>query len=149
MYSIDLCGFSTGGCIAQVYVATCPERVAGLVLADTFTPELLNRREWLQRSAMLRATVPPVRLVGYKRVEKVMVWLQERFQRGVNGDCENIERFRAEGPKMDTDEFTKVIRAVATFHETTLDLFDDFRPDAGILWEERTGVHSATRPEAG
>ena len=117
-----LCGLSTGGCIAQVYAAAHHNQVAGLVLADTFTPELLTRREWLQRSAMLRATVPPVRLVGYERVEKAMVWLQERFQRGVSGDYGNIEQLRSEGPKMDTDEFAKVIRAVATFHETALDL---------------------------
>lgn len=117
-----LCGLSTGGCIAQVYAARCPDRVAGLVLADTFTPELLTRGEWLQRSAMLKATVPPVRLVGYERVEKAMVWLQERLQRGVSGDYENIERLRAEGPKMATEEFAKVIRAVANFHETALDL---------------------------
>ena len=117
-----ICGLSTGGCIAQVYAARYPDRIAGLVLADTFTPELLDRREWLQRSAMLRATVLPVRLVGYERVEKAMVWLQERFQRGVSGDYENIERLRTAGPRMATDEFAKVIRAVASFHGTVLDL---------------------------
>lgn len=117
-----ICGLSTGGCIAQVYAARYPDGVAGLVLADTFTPELLDWRERLQRSAMLRATVPPVRLVGYERVEKALVWLQERFQRGASGDYENIEHLREGGPKMTTDEFAKVIRAVATFHETALDL---------------------------
>ncbi len=116
-----LCGLSMGGCIAQAYAATHSDRLAGLVLADTFSPELFNRREWLQRSVMLQATIPPVRLVGYKRVEKAMVWLQERFQTGVSGDYDNIEQLRAEGQKMTTDEFAKVIRAVATFHETEID----------------------------
>lgn len=105
-----------------MYAATHPDRLAGLVLADTFGPELLNRRDWLQRSAMLRATVLPVRLVGYQRVEKALVWLQERFQEGVSGDYERIERLRTEGPKMETDEFAKVVRAVASFHETEIDL---------------------------
>lgn len=31
------------------------------------------------------------------------------------------ERLRTDDPKMDTDEFAKVIRAVATFHETGID----------------------------
>ncbi|NHN49908.1 alpha/beta fold hydrolase [Halostella sp. JP-L12] len=118
-----LCGLSTGGCIAQAYAARHSDRLAGLVLADTFAPELLDRREWLQRVVMLRAAIPPVRLVGYERVEKAMVWLQERISgRGVSGDYGEIERLRAEGPKMETDEFAKVIRAVAAFHETEVDL---------------------------
>ncbi len=116
-----ICGLSTGGCIAQVYAAAHPDRVAGLVLADTFTPELFNRREWLQRSAMLKATIPPVRLVGYQRVEKGMVWLQEWFSRGASGDYEQIEQLRTESPEMETAEFAKVIRAVADFHETAID----------------------------
>ncbi|MFB6140372.1 MAG: alpha/beta fold hydrolase [Halosimplex sp.] len=65
-----LCGLSTGGCIAQVYAARHPDRVAGLVLADTFAPDYLSVGERFQRSLMLRATIPPVRLVGYERVEK-------------------------------------------------------------------------------
>ncbi|WP_227356805.1 alpha/beta fold hydrolase [Haladaptatus salinisoli] len=118
-----LCGLSTGGCIAQAYAAAHPDRVAGLVLADTFTPELFDRFEWLQRSALLKATIPPVRLVGYERVEKVLVWLHERISgKEVGGDYEKIERLRAAGPKMDADEFAKVIRAVATFHEAEVDL---------------------------
>ena len=117
-----ICGLSTGGCIAQADAARYPDRLAGLVLADTFTPELLTRGEWFQRVVLLRATIPPVRLVGYERVEKVMVWLQERVAgEGVSGDYEQIERLRATGPKMTTAEFAKVIRAVASFHETEID----------------------------
>lgn len=118
-----ICGLSMGGCIAQVYAARHSDRLAGLVLADTFTPELLDRREWVQRSLLLRATVSPVQLLGYERVEKALVWLQRRLSgAGVSGDYERIERLRAEGPNMTTAEFAKVIRAVATFHETALDL---------------------------
>jgi pimeloyl-ACP methyl ester carboxylesterase len=117
-----LCGLSMGGCIAQVYAARHPERVAGLVLADTFAPPLQSRGEWLQRSVLLRAIVPLVRLVGYQRVERAMVWLQERLSPGASGDYGNIERLREEGATMTTAEFAKVIRAVASFHETDLDL---------------------------
>ncbi|MFC4448895.1 alpha/beta fold hydrolase [Halorussus aquaticus] len=118
-----VCGLSTGGCIAQAYAAAHSDRLAGLVLADTFTPELFDRREWLQRSVALRAAVPPVRLVGYERVERALVWLQRRLHGdGVSGDYEKIERLRRDGPEMETDEFAKVVRAVAAFHETAVDL---------------------------
>ncbi|KTG27945.1 alpha/beta fold hydrolase [Haloferax profundi] len=118
-----LCGLSTGGCIAQVYAARHDEQLRGLVLADTFTPDLLSFRERLQRSLLLRATIPPVRLVGYERVERVLNWVQERLGgTDATGDYENIEQLRADAPKMPTDEFAKVIRAVASFHETDVDL---------------------------
>ncbi|WP_224268764.1 alpha/beta fold hydrolase [Haloprofundus salinisoli] len=118
-----LCGLSMGGCIAQVYATRHADRISGLVLADTFTPELLSRSEWLQRSVLLRATVPPVRLIGYERVEKAMVWFQKRLSgEGVSGNYGNIERIRETGPKMETDEFAKAIRALAAFHETAVDL---------------------------
>jgi pimeloyl-ACP methyl ester carboxylesterase len=118
-----VCGLSTGGCIAQVYASRYPGRLRGLVLADTFTPELRGWGEWLQRSAALRATVLPVRLLGYERVEKLLVWIQQRLHgRGVSGDYESVERLRASGPKMTASEFAKVVRAVAAFHETRVDL---------------------------
>jgi pimeloyl-ACP methyl ester carboxylesterase len=118
-----LCGISMGGCIAQVYAAAYPDRLAGLVLADTFTPELTSLGEWVQRSLMLRAAIPPARLVGYERVERAIAWLQERISGpGVSGEYEKIQRLRAERPKMETEEFAKVIRALAAFHETEIDL---------------------------
>ncbi|WP_332897242.1 alpha/beta fold hydrolase [Haladaptatus sp. CMSO5] len=116
-----LSGHSTGGCIAQVYAARYPDKISGLILADTFMPELLTRGEWFQRSVMLKATIPPVRLIGYERVEKAMVWFQERLSAGASGNYENIEQLRRAGPKMETNEFAKVIRAVASFHETNID----------------------------
>ncbi|PSP97297.1 hypothetical protein BRC94_10540 [Halobacteriales archaeon QS_5_70_17] len=96
--------------------------MGGLVLADTFAPEVLGIGEWLQRSVLLRAVIPPVRLLGYERVERAMVWLRERLQgEGTSGDYERIERPRAEGPRMTTAEFAKVIRAVAAFDRTDVD----------------------------
>ena len=135
-----ICGLSTGGCIAQVYAARYPETLSGLVLADTFTPEILNWREWLQRSVLLRATIPPVRFVGYERVEKAMVWLQERVQgEEVSGDYEKVEHLRAAGPKMETVEFAKVIRAVVRFPETKLDLSAIAVPTLVLYGEHEPG----------
>lgn len=116
-----LVGLSLGGCIVQTYAAANPEKVAGMVLVDTFSPEVTDWRERLQ-FLMLKATVPPVKLVGYERVEKVMVWLQERIQPGAGGDYERIEELREESPKMSSAEFEKVIGALTRFHESDLDL---------------------------
>lgn len=133
-----------------MYAATRPERLAGLVLADTFTPELFDRREWLQRSAMLRAAVPPVRLLGYERVERAMVWLQQRLHgEDVSGDYETIERLRAEGPKMATDEFAKVVRAVAAFHETAVDLSAITVPTLVLYGEHEPGFVRRHAPKLG
>ncbi|HKJ59468.1 MAG TPA: alpha/beta hydrolase [Halobacteriales archaeon] len=115
-----LCGLSMGGCIAQVYAARHPDRIAGLVLADTFTPDMTRWDERLQL-ALLRATVVPARLVGYERVERAMVWLNERLRTGVSGDYERIRQLRAAGSRVETDEFAKVVRAVADFSRTSVD----------------------------
>ena len=145
-----VCGLSTGGCIAQMYAAARPDRLSGLVLADTFTPELFDWREWLQRSLMLKATIPPVRFVGYERVEKAMVWLQEQFQgEEVSGDYEEIERLRADGPKMATDEFAKVIRAVATFHETETDYATISAPTLVLYGEHEPAFVRRHAPKLG
>jgi pimeloyl-ACP methyl ester carboxylesterase len=119
---VVVCGHSMGGCIAQTYAARDPGRLSGLVLADTFAPRVLSRSEWIQRSLLLRATVPPVRLVGYERVERALVWLHERLSPGASGDYGAVRALRADGPGMATDEFAKVVRAVARFHETDVAL---------------------------
>ncbi|MFC7135047.1 MULTISPECIES: alpha/beta fold hydrolase [Salinibaculum] len=116
-----VCGLSLGGAIAQVYAARHPDRLAGLVLADTFGPEPLSRGERLQRRLLVRL-VPLVRLVGYEWVERAMVAVQERFDRGVSGNYGSIERIRAEGPRMATDEFDKVVRALAAYEDVDVDL---------------------------
>ncbi|WP_254544298.1 alpha/beta fold hydrolase [Halomarina pelagica] len=117
-----LCGLSMGGMIAQTYAAAHPDRLAGLILADTFTPRILTRGEWFLRRVALNALIPPVRLVGYERVERANVWLTERLFGGVSGDYGRIERLREAGPKMTTDEFAKVIRSMTRFHGASIDL---------------------------
>lgn len=115
-----LCGLSLGGCIAQVYAARHPEKISGLVFADTFTPALSTFAERLQL-AVLQSAVYPVRLVGYERVQAVMTWVHERLNSGSSGDYDTIQRLQAEMPEMSTAEFTKVIRAIGTYRETAVD----------------------------
>lgn len=117
-----LCGLSMGGLIAQTYAATRPDRVAGLVLADTFAPRIGSRSEWFLRRIALNALIPPVRILGYERVEKANMWLTERFVGGAGGDYERIERLHESGPGMTTGEFAKMIRSMTRFHEASLDI---------------------------
>jgi pimeloyl-ACP methyl ester carboxylesterase len=116
-----LCGQSMGGLIAQVYATRHPEEISGLVLADTFAPEFLGRTERLLRSVALRATIPPVRFLGYERIERAMVRFYEWLDPGAAGDYDEIVRLRTEATPISAAEFAKVIRAVASFHKTTID----------------------------
>ena len=111
-----ICGLSMGGCIAQVYAERYPDGLSGLVLADTFGPTPLSLGERVQRRA-LRATVPLARLVGYERVERAMVRIQERLSPGVSGEYQRIEAIREAGPTMETAEFEKVLGALVNFGE--------------------------------
>lgn len=131
-------GISTGGCIAQVYAARHPESISGLVLADTFTSAVLDWRDRVQFAA-LKATIPPARFVGYERVETVKNWLHERFDRGASGNYENIEQLRKGAPAMGTDEFAKVIRAMASFPEMEVDLSAISVPTLVLYGENELG----------
>jgi pimeloyl-ACP methyl ester carboxylesterase len=134
-----ICGLSLGGCIAQKYATTYPDRLSGLVLADTFTPGEWRWPERLQW-AMLRTTIPLTRLVGYQRVEKAMVWLQERMGgERVSGDYGRIERLRATGPTMETEEFAKVIRTLLDIPRETNGLSSVSVPTLVIYGEHELG----------
>lgn len=114
-----VCGLSLGGCIAQVYAERYPDGLSGLVLADTFGPTPLSLDERIQRG-LFSAIIPPVRLFGYERVEKAVVWLQERFSEGASGEYEHVEHIHAAGPEVPTAEIVKVARALAGFEDTVL-----------------------------
>lgn len=117
-----LCGLSMGGLVAQTYAARHPDRVSGLVLADTFTPPVRSRGEWFLRRVVLPFLTYPVRLVGYERVEKANVWVTERFFAGAGGDYGNVKALREDAPEMTTREFVKVIGAMTRFHEASVEL---------------------------
>ncbi|UIO99412.1 alpha/beta hydrolase [Halobaculum sp. CBA1158] len=150
-----VCGLSMGGCIAMTFAARYPDRLSGLVLADTFGPVPLTLGERVQRAA-LRLTILPARLVGYERVERAMVWLQRRVSgEGVAGDYERIEAIRDRGPTMSTAEFAKVIRALSSFGRTRVDLRAIAVPtltmygehDAGFVRRQTRGL-AALIPDA-
>lgn len=158
-----VCGHSMGGCIAQVYAATYPDDLAGLVLADTFTPNLNTLRERLQMR-VLGAAVLPVRLVGYERVQDVMVWFHERFNPGSGGEYATIRDVQANMPRISTDEFAKIMRSMTTFRELEIDyaaiavptlvLYGENEPSfirrqAGILASEISTVTVVEVPDAG
>ena len=134
-----LCGLSLGGCIAQLYAATYPDRISGLVLADTFTSGDWRWPECLQWG-VLRATIPLTRLVGYQRVERAMVWFQERL-RGTetSGDYAKVEQLRERGPRMSTDEFAKVIRTLLDVPHTTFELSNVAVPTLIVYGEHEMG----------
>jgi len=78
-----------------------------------------------------------------------MVWLQERIQgESVSGEYEKIAQLRDESPKMSTDEFAKVVRALTTFHETDLDLSAITAPTLVLYGEHDAGFirRHAPRP---
>ena len=139
-----LCGLSTGGCIAQAYAARHPDALSGLVLASTFGPEYLTFGDRLQRAVVLPATIPPTRLVGYERVERVLTWLNETFgNTGSSGDYENVQALRDRGEPMTSDEFAKTIRAVSGFHDTEIDYSTITVPTLVLYGENEPGfVHA-------
>ncbi|WP_313694011.1 alpha/beta fold hydrolase [Halorarum halobium] len=134
-----LCGLSMGGAIAQVYAARYPEGVAGLVLADTFTPEFTTWRDRVQ-FATLRATIPPARLIGYERVERVLTWLNELVNPGSAGDYDTVEELREDAPTMATAEFVKVVRALTAYPGTPLDLSAITAPTLVLYGENDVGL---------
>lgn len=133
-----LCGASLGGEIAQVYASTHPDGVAGLVLADTWTPEIRSRLEWFQMRVVMRATIPLVRLFGYRRVAHVANWFQERIGgKGARGDYEKVEQLMEDAPAIGTREFAKIVRSLVAFYGTDVDYAAITAPTL-ILYGENT-----------
>lgn len=134
-----LCGLSMGGAIAQTYASIHPENVGGLVLADTFSPELTTRRDRLLM-ASLRANVLPVKLLGYPRVSRFNTWVHELFNPDAGGQYERVDRLMAEAPRISSDEFAKVMQALAAFPNSELDLSAITVPTAVLYGENEPGL---------
>ena len=115
-----VCGLSMGGCIAQVYAASHPENVAGLVLADTFTTGSLGLTERLL-FANLRAFGRLDRVVRYTTLNRLRTWVGQRLAPGVAGDGETTQRLMEAGPTMAHAEFRKVADSVARFPRSDFD----------------------------
>lgn len=140
-----LCGGSTGGTIAQAYAARHPDRIAGLVLADSWTTEILDWRDRLTL-AWPKAAIPQVRLFGFERVQRVMAWIHERFNKGASGEYGTIVQLQAEMPSIPFDEFAKIARSISSAPETYINLRSITAPTLVLYGENTMGLvrrHSA------
>ncbi|MFB6107614.1 MAG: alpha/beta fold hydrolase [Haloplanus sp.] len=116
-----VCGLSMGGAIAQAFASVCPERVAGLVLADTFPAgpmPLIGRMALVNIRVLARLD----RFVGYKTLNRWQLRIGNWLLPGVAGDEETIQHIVDESPPIAHDEFVKIADAVAAFPKTELDL---------------------------
>ena len=116
-----VCGLSMGGAIAQAFAATHPEKVAGLVLADTFPT---GRLPPLGRAAManIRFLARLDRFVDYKTLNRWQLQVGNWLLPGVSGDLVTVQRIVDEGPTIPHDEFVKIADATAAFPKSDVDL---------------------------
>lgn len=116
-----LVGLSMGGAIAQVYAATSPENVAGVVLADTFTPAPMGLAgRFLFANLQLFALLSP--FVDYRRLNALQLRVGERLVPGVGGDGETIQRLVDTGPAIPPAEFRKVVNSLVAFVRSDFDV---------------------------
>lgn len=160
-----LCGLSMGGCIAQVYAATYPEKVAGLVLADTFAAGPLPWRGRLV-FANLRVIAQLDRFVRYTTLNRLQMWVGDQLVSGVAGDRTTTQRVMENGPTIPHAEVVKIARSVAQFPQSEFDaaridvptlilhgehlpaMFREMQPKLAIQLRNAT-VETATVPNAG
>ena len=115
-----VCGLSMGGMVAQRYAATYPEKLSGLVLSDTFTPNALPVGGGL---AMPHLPVFSAlsHVVGYKRLNAFQNWAGGVFAPEMVGDRAFHETLVEEGPTMAATEFRKGIGAILEFTRSDFD----------------------------
>lgn len=115
-----LCGLSMGGCIAQVYAATYPEKVAGLVLSDTFTAAPLPLKSRLV-FANLRVLGRLDRVVRYTTLNRLQTWVGDHLAPGIAGDRTTTQRLLETAPTIPHAEFRKIAGSVARFPGSDVD----------------------------
>ncbi|WP_411963726.1 alpha/beta fold hydrolase [Haloferax sp. YSMS24] len=141
-----LCGHSLGGAVTQVYAARYPDSISGLVLADSWTSELTDWRDRLTL-LLLNTQIRLVRVVGLERAQRAGTWLQERFNPDAGGEYGTWEQLQAEMPPIPFEEFEKIVRAITTFTNVTVDLRSISVPTL-VMYGENTvgyGRRQATR----
>lgn len=130
-----LCGVSMGGMIAQVYASRYAKQLSGLVLADTFTPTFVSRRDRIERTVLMNALIGLVRLIGYDRAKGLMTWFGRKLERG------NTTSLRAEAfPDMETVAAVNAFEAITAFHKTDIDLTSITVPTLILYGEHETSV---------
>ena len=134
-----ICGLSMGGAIAQVYAATHAEKVAGLVLSDTFTAAPLPLSGRLV-FANLRFFGLLDRVVRYPTLNRVQTWVGNRLAPGVAGDRATVQRLMEEAPTISHAEFRKIARSTADFPESDFDASRITVPTLIMHGEHATGA---------
>lgn len=92
-----ICGLSMGGTIAQAFAAAHPEKVAGLVLADTFASGPLPLSGRLAM-ANIRFLSRLDHIVNYKTLNRVQMWVGHRLVPGMSGDFKTVQRLVDDAP---------------------------------------------------
>ena len=109
-----------GGCIAQVYAAMYPEKVAGLVVSDTFTAAPLPLKGRLI-FANLRFLGLLDRVIRYKTLNRMQTWIGQRLAPGIAGDGTTTQQLMEEAPTIPHTEFVKIAQSVARFPKSEFD----------------------------
>jgi pimeloyl-ACP methyl ester carboxylesterase len=115
-----LCGLSMGGAVVQAYAARHPEKVAGLVLADTFPSGPLPLAGRLA-FANLRFLGWLQQYVGYKRLNRLQMRVGNALTSGWAGDEVTVQALMDSDPRIPADEFRKIARATAAFPDADFD----------------------------
>lgn len=109
-----LCGLSLGGCIAQAYAATYPEKVAGLVLADTFTQAPLGLTGRLLFTN-LRFFAALDRIIRYKALNRFQIRVGNVIKPGVAGESGTVQELIDTAPTIPHAEFVKIVDSLVAF----------------------------------
>ncbi|ELZ81487.1 alpha/beta hydrolase [Haloferax larsenii] len=136
-----LCGVSMGGMVAQVYASRYPNQLRALVLADTFSPAFLGRRDRIERFSLVNVMAALVRLVGYNRAKGLLLWLGRKLER------DQTTSLRPEAfPDMETVDAVNSLKAAAGFHTTDIDLTSITVPTLVLYGEHEPSVISRHVP---
>jgi pimeloyl-ACP methyl ester carboxylesterase len=130
-----LCGVSMGGMIAQVYASRYPDQLSGLVLADTFSPPFLSQRDRIERSSLVNTTAGLIRLVGYNRAKRLLLWFGRKLERNQTTSL-RPDAFS----DMATADAVNALKAVASFHTTDIDLSSITVPTLILYGEHETSI---------
>lgn len=109
-----LCGLSLGGCIAQAYAARYPQKISGLILADTFTQAPLGLTGRLL-FANLRVFAALDRAVRYTSLNRFQMRVGNRIRPGVAGDGATVQDLIDTGPTISHAEFVKIVDSLVDF----------------------------------
>ncbi|GAB7008382.1 alpha/beta fold hydrolase [Halorubrum trueperi] len=109
-----LCGLSLGGCIAQAYAETYPEKVSSLVLADTFTQAPLGLAGQLLFTN-LRVFAALDRVIRYKSLNRFQMRLGNFVKPGVAGEGGTVQELIDAGATISHAEFVKIVNSLVAF----------------------------------